>query len=257
MLVLNRILYFLLTSFAFFALFTNDSLIASPLDAFPIEIQNQLKPFLMNESHPIKRKLDRLFKKTRVTESPETFEKAGFGKPHLRKSTNIVIGKHKDFKGYIFKVYLDSQPKIADWDLWITRIKGAEAIQSCIRRHGFQHFSVPKKWIYLLPTNCTSKGPNPKTSILIVEDMNILDSKSNLQAFKTKITPKILRELYLIISEECLIDSVFPDNIPFTNNGRIAFIDTEHFHCDLPIPYEKLTKHLSPYLQIIWSNLTK
>ena len=211
----------------------------------------------MNDSHPIKRKLDKLFKKTRVTESPETFSKAGFGKPHLRKPTNIVIGKHKDFKGYIFKVYLDSQPELCDWALWISRIKGSLAIQSCIRRHGFQHFAVPKKWIYLLPTNCVSHGPNPKTSILIVEDMNILDSKSNLDAFKTKMTPKILRELYTIISEECLIDSVFPDNIPFTKRGRIAFIDTEHYHCNQPIPYMKLTKYLSTSLQKIWVDLSK
>jgi len=218
----------------------------------------ELEPYFLPSDHPIKDRLDKLFNQIRATQSEAYFEKAGFGKPKMRKPTNIVIGRHAQFKNYIFKVYLDTQPPLNEWVNWIHRIKGARAIQSCLENRGFQSFCVPKKWIYPLPASPCPPGQfrfYRKNFILIVENMDIVSSKTNLKAFKNKITSQILQELYTILTEEGLIDSVYPDNIPFTNSGKLAFIDTEHHYPGTTIPYEKLTPYLSKEMQEFWKSL--
>lgn len=223
------------------------------------DVWEKLEPYFLPINHPIKRKLDRLFHKKRVTQSRDIFEQAGFGNAEMRKPTNIVVGKHPDFKGYLFKVFLDTQPPVCEWCHWLKRIEGAQAIQDCITTHGFQHFRVPKKWIYPLPAE-----PSPpytshyhrKNFILIVEDMQILSKEENLKAFKKNMRPKILRELYTILTEEGLIGSVYPKNIPFTHKGDLAFIDTEHHHIQ-PVPYHKLTRFLSAEMRDYWQTLTE
>lgn len=223
------------------------------------DLWQELEPYFLPHDHPIKARLDTLFNKIRATQSESHFEKAGFGKPKMRKPTNIVIGRHEQFKNYLFKVYLDTQPPLSEWVNWVHRIKGARAIQMCLERHGFQNFCVPNKWIYPLPPEPSPPNQNRfhrKNFILIVENMNILSPKANLKAFKNKVTSQILQELYVILTEEGLIDSVYPDNIPFTKNGQIAFIDTEHHYFGRSIPYEKLTPYLSKEMQEFWQNLT-
>lgn len=226
----------------------------------PPQLWSELEPYFLPDKHPIKSRLDWLFKHIRATQSEENFEKAGFDKPRMRKPTNIVIGRHSRFKDYIFKVYLDTQPPLCEWDNWVKRIEGARAIQACLDRHGFCHFSVPKKWIYPLPLD-PSPPESPhfhrKNFILIVEKMDILPSKSNLKAFKEKITSEILQELYTILTDEGLIDSVYPDNIPFTTCGKLAFIDTEHRYPGRAVHYEKLTPFFSQKMQEYWQFLTE
>lgn len=224
------------------------------------DLWEELKPYFLPIQHPIRTGLDQLFQTIRATQSPDHFEKGGFGKPVLRKPTNVVIGEHPSFKKVIFKVFLDIQPQLSEWILWIHRIDGARAIQECINRHDFLQFIVPNKWIYPLPLNPSPPDHpkiNRKNFILIVQKMNILPPKENLKAFKEKITPQLLDQLYIILTEEGLIDSVYPDNIPFTKEGKIAFIDTEHRYPGRAVPYEVLTPYLSADMQKYWHALIK
>lgn len=231
----------------------------TPFPHIPQELREELTPYLLPEEHPIKEKLDRLFSSMRVTQSEKQFEKAGFGKPMLRDPTNIIVGEHPDFEGFLFKVYLDTQPSLEEWVLWRLRIEGALAIQECINRHRFEHFIVPNKWIYCLPPDPSPPEKerfNRKNFILIVEKINLLPGNKMKRAFKRNITPEFLQELYTLMSEEGLIDSVFPSNIPFTVDGKIAFIDTEHRYPGREVPYEKLLPYLSKKMQREWIALT-
>lgn len=223
-----------------------------------LELWDTLQPYFLPENHPIKAKLDKLFKRERLILSKETFEAAGFNKIKMREPTNIIIGKHPSLKGYILKVYLDSQPAVVEWANWMDRITGAEGIRSCIKRHSYQkHFKVPHKWIYPLPASPSPPDDplyNRKNFLLVVEDMRILSYTENKEAYRKKMTPELLNALYTILNEEGLLDSVYIDNIPFTEDGRIAFIDTEHHHKG-PIRYEKLTGFFSPAMQQHWQRL--
>ena len=223
----------------------------------PPALWEDLKPYFLPVNHPIKANLDRLFHRNRATLSLESFKNAGF-QARFHSRVNLVIGQHAQFQGYLFKVYLDTQPDICEWSNWVRRIEGAHAIKACIKRHGYKHFSVPSKWIYPLPQDPSppfSEKYHRKNYILIVEDMHLVNSTQNLKSFKKKMTPQLLKELYTILSEEGLIDSVYPDNIPFTKRGQIAFIDTEHHHL-APIPYDKLTPFLSADMQDYWQSIT-
>ncbi|MCE2983922.1 MAG: hypothetical protein LW832_10215 [Parachlamydia sp.] len=215
-----------------------------------------LEPYFLPPDHPLKPKLDRLFSK-RVTLSKETMEKAGFKKIHLRQPTNIVIGRHADLKGYLVKAYLDTQPPLIDWVNWVNRIKGAQTIQEMIDKYQMKDFLVPKKWIYPLPEHPSppnQSGYHRKNFILVVEDMHILQDEDNRKAFQNKMTPARLKRLFILFTEGGLIDSIYPDNIPFTKKGKIAFIDTEHFHC-WPVNVLRFKQFLSPAMQEAWQNL--
>lgn len=65
-----------------------------------------------------------------------------------------------------------------------------------------------------------------------------------------------LEALYTMLSENLLIDSTFIDNIPFSKDGRIAFIDTEHYNSTLKeVCYEMVGAQLSPNMQEHWNQL--
>jgi hypothetical protein len=238
-------------------------LFSSPLQAnetypynpyVPLEVWEELEPYFLPAHHPIKSKLDRLFKSERVIASKESFESAGFAKVHLRQPTNIVVGKHPRLEGYLIKAYLDNQPLHGEWQNWLRRIHGAQAIRANLRKHHFKQFKVPHKWIYPVPFQ-SHLSSSAKHFILVVEDMRILSAADNLKAYRKKMTPELLDALYVILTEEGLIDSVYPDNIPFTKDGHIAFIDTEHHHV-WPIKYDRLTPFLSKSMQNYWQKKT-
>ncbi len=224
----------------------------------PLEIWQKLEPFFLPANHPIKAKLDRIFHSQRVTLSKETFEEAGFGKVKERKPTNIFVGNHPELKGFIIKVYLDTQPALKEWENWIDRIQGAKAIRDFIQQRGYTKlFKVPQKWIYPLPiwpSPPNNSLYNRKNFILIVEDMDILDHKDCLHAYKTEVTPEILDALFLNLKEVGLLDSTHAANVPFTKDGRMAFIDTEHHH-KWPVPYFGIKCYFSNPMQAYWQKL--
>lgn len=217
----------------------------------PVEIWNEVEPYFLPIEHPVKKKLDRIFQKKRVTLSEQTFVEAGFTITRLNRPINAVVTGHKDLKGYLVKVYLDTQPAIPDWQMWLRRIKGVEIIQECLDKHQFKDFVLPKKWIYPLPANPSppiNEAYNRKNFILVVEDMHILDNKKNAKAYKEMLTPNVLNDLYTILTECGLTDCIWIGNMPFTKKKKIAFIDTELFHNGVP-EFEKLKIFFSEPMQ--------
>lgn len=231
----------------------DSSLIDYPYNPYiPIEVWLELKPYFLPLNHPIKKNLDHIFQDNkRVTLSEETFVEAGFSITRLNRPINAIVSGHKELKGYLVKVYLDSQLALPEWQMWIRRIKGIEVIQQCLNQHGFTQFVLPKKWIYPLPTEPSpplSEAYNRKNFILVVENMHILNQKENAKAYKEKMTRCLLSALYTVMLECQLTDCVWIGNMPFTKKGKIAFIDTELFHNGLP-DFERLKKYLSPPMQ--------
>lgn len=217
----------------------------------PIETWLELKPYFLPLNHPIKKKLDYLFQDKRVTLSEETFVEAGFSITRLNRPINAIVTGHEALKGYLLKVYLDSQLALPEWHLWMRRIKGVKVIQQCLNKHGFTQFILPKKWIYPLPAEPSpplSEGYNRKNFILVVEDMHILNHKENAKAYQEKMTRRLLNALYTVMLECQLTDCVWIGNMPFTRKGKIAFIDTELFHNGIP-NFQRFKKYLSPPMQ--------
>lgn len=77
--------------------------------------------------------------------------------------------------------------------------------------------------------------------------MGLLSDSKNEEAWEStkKIRKSKLEALFHLLKEEKLIDSVYIDNIPFSRNGKITFIGTEHYHSD-----EKTARYVSADIPI-------
>lgn len=224
-------------------------------------IHEIISPYLMPDDHPIKDDLDTLFGNYRATFNLDTLKKAGFDKAFPRKFTRLIVTRHPRFAGYIFKIYLDVQRYHSDkseYTQWIARVKGAEAIREYIQHTGTEHlFKVPHAWIYALPAKpkCP-EGYMPKDYILIEEDMDLISSEENKLLWASdEIEPSLLDAVFALVGEIGLDDCLKPDNLPFGEDGRIAFIDTESY--GKKVKYKHLTSFLSEQNQEYWKQLIK
>jgi len=215
-----------------------------------------LRPYFLPHDHVLKHALDKIFSEKRVTASFDSIEKAGFKCKALRKWNNAIVAKHSKMKGYFFKMYGDDQAGFMDYPYWLARIQGTRVIQRSIDKLGYQHiFKVPKKWIYPLPNHTDNINPNERNFILVCEDMKTVSKEFNYERWRSAwVTHQLLDAVYAILTDAGLLDSVYVDNMPFCKDGKIAFVDTEHF-CKWPVPYRKMLPFLSRSNQAYWQSL--
>lgn len=243
----------------FLFLISAHSILLGENDSFKDEI---LKPLLLPNSHPVKGKLDKIFSESRASLNLETLTKAGFKKSKPRNITKIVVTNHSSMPGYIFKLYLDSQGEFvegAELEYLLKRIEGANIVRKVIADYGLgSFFSVPQKWIYKIPSHhLPPLGCIQRRYLLVVEDMNIYSKSKNMKIWKSnKVTYDLLDKLYLILKESCLSDCAKPSNIPFTIDGRIAFIDTQNYNYPI-IDYDRLEPYLSKKNRSYWKSITQ
>lgn len=229
----------------------------------PLLIASELqKEMVMADDHPIKSQLDALFSSSRVTLNLKTLREAGFDRAKPRKFTKLIVTKHPSFPGYVFKLYLDAQrphKNTAEDQFWKMRVEGANQIRAYIEDYQLESlFKVPQKWIYRLP-----KHPRPpegyylRKTILVEEDMDLLSNKENEETWKSDlITYSLLDALYLILRDIGLKDCCRPENIPFSSDGRIAFIDTQT-HGSKTVNFSQLNPYLSPKNKRYWKMVSK
>ncbi len=217
--------------------------------SFSEEAWLDAQPYLLPMNHPLKAKLDKLFK-THITQNSASLKKAGFEQSKARNWSHTIVSKNDKLKGYYFKLFTDDQRNIDSYGILKKRIIGAKRLQHAIDRHGHQKlFKVPLKWLYLIP-NYSS----PNYFILIAEDCHLISSEGNLARWKNVNDPNLLTVLYTLIKEEGLSDSIYPINLPFNMSGQICFIDTEH-NQEWPVRFEKLTPFFSTKMQKHWVSL--
>ncbi len=267
--LINRLIFFALAFLTIAGLIGAETLAShSPHECFQRgkikkkSISTELAPFLMKKHHPIKSRLDALFSSARVTLNMKTLTKAGFIKAKPRKFTKLIVTRHPSFPGYIFKLYLDAQrphKNLPEHEFWKMRVDGANKIRAYLAQYRLEaEFKVPYKWIYLLPKHpLPPEGYYQRQSILVEEDMEILSDRKNKQAWASKaVTRELLDTLYLILEELGLRDCAKPDNIPFSKDGRIAFIDTQT-HGSKTVHFFKLNGSLSPKNRKYWKSIVQ
>lgn len=221
------------------------------------EVWEAVSPYFLLEDHPIKPQLEKIFSTKRITLNKKKLKKAGFEVFSQGFWSHVTIAKHKKLNGYVLKIYVDSEiVDVQDWAKWIERIEGAKAVRKAIKNHGFHTiFKVPHKWIYPLlpePSPPNTSKYQRKNFILIAEDMNVYSEKKNRKLWKTSsMTKDKLDAIYTIVNEVGLLDVVYDFNLPFSKDGKLAFIDTELHHI-WPIPFGRMTKYLTPPLQAHW-----
>lgn len=221
------------------------------------QVWESVFPYLLPVDFPIKEHLDALFSSKRVTESFDSLKEAGFTNAVPRRRTFIIVTKHPDFPGYVFKLFVDEQPyhkNKPEHKWWIDRIDGVQRIQEIIDQQDWnEFFKTPKKWIYQLPDYPSPpQGLTRKNFILIEEDMQILDLQSNEEAWKN-ISFDLLEKVYFIVETAGLRDSKI-DNIPFSYDGKLSFLDTQEIN-KWPVAYHRIARFLSGEKLAFWLNL--
>lgn len=221
----------------------------------------EIKPYLIPNNHPIKKRLDAIFSQSRVLADWDSLMAAGFSALPPQPNTQIIVAKHPDLPGYVIKTYLDTQAyfrnRPEDYH-WIRRIRGARLIQKYLKKYRYRNLlKVPKKWIYLLPTHPSfPQHQLQKKTLLIAEDMEIFDEKTNEALWGSEqVTTELLDALYKITTDLGLRDSAKPSNCSFSKDGKAAFVDTEIYHRN-GVRYDKLTPHLSPTMRAYWEEMT-
>lgn len=259
--LLNSFLFFFL--FYIFAVEANQAYKTEDNPSLYINdaIWKEVRHYLIPNDHPIKENLDQIFSSSRVLANQESMRLAGFTSPQPQPETKVVVTKHRDLPGYIFKAYLDVIKNIrgnSEYIYLIKRIRGALLVQKSIKTHHYEHlFKVPQKWLYLLPDHFPPPPCcNHKMFILVEEDMDIFNNSENKKLWGSElVTKELLRALYTVAYEVGLAD-IKPDNCPFSKDGKVAFVDTQG-HGKRRIDYNKLTFYLSPPMQAYWKNLNQ
>jgi len=70
------------------------------------------------------------------------------------------------------------------------------------------------------------------------------------------VDDSLIENLFALISQLGLNDSIYIDNIPFNKKGEVCFIDTEHYG-HWPISYRRLNGALTAKARKKWRTLYK
>ncbi len=239
------------------------SLLEANLQENPLldaRIISQISPYFLPLDHPMKPKLDAIFSRSRALQNEQTLIDAGF--IHLagpRPYSYIIVVRHPEIPGYVFKLYLDCDPRsrknVPHWK-WLTmRCAGAKQIRKIIKQKNIRHFIVPDKWLYVLPVYPYSSVMNPEIVILMETDVQPESRDVTERMWKTGITREHLDELYTIVKHGYGGQGTLAlaSNVPYTKSGKFAFTDTEDPQTD---PKLKNAKHyLSKEMGLYWDSL--
>jgi len=222
--------------------------------------KKRLRPYLLPINSPIKSALDEIFTTQRATANQFTFANAGFTTIATQPRSFIVVGKHPALPNQLVKAYLDDEMRQKEgypgWIWLANRCKGARKIEKVLKKHRFTKFTVAKKWIYPLPLKpAPSRGGAKRryNEVLVVTDMKLASKEESLNAWKN-MTKEDLDALYIIICSAGG-SSYREDNIPYTQDGTFAFIDTEY--PDRSPDFKSILPYLSSEMQTYWRKLVR
>ncbi len=222
------------------------------------ETRRSAAPYLLPLDHPIKPAVDEIFLRSRVVDDERTLKDAGFEIIAAMPGSFVIVARHPAIPGYVFKLYLDSESRCKDGipnHLWlIRRCIGAAFIRNFIERKKIRYFTVPDKWLYILPWQHPSFGPSRSPLILIATDMQLVSEEATRMAWKTHVSRRHLKELYMILKRGHGSKRIV-ENIPYTKQDMFAFTDTEY-----PIRKIRLSKvkpFFSDEMQDYWERLTR
>ena len=245
-----KLLFFFMLSMAFFSV----GYAYEKPENISQELWDSIAPYFLPEDHPLKPKMDKIFGKKTVTKNSKTVNRAGFYNSEPGKYSKVIVSKHPSLKGFVVKMYLDSNNQVNDGEKFRERIWGAEKIKSAMEAHSFGDvLKVPQKWIYPIQIFSDS-GLFPKQFVLVAEDMYPYSYDKSLKMWKYKTTKRQLKAVFVILTTVGLPDCSYAFNIPFCKDGKLAFLDTEQWGL-WPVHYQRMHRYLKGDRLTYWISL--
>lgn len=181
--------------------------------------------------------LSALFRDPRMFESRHAWRDAGFSVVDRSNNGKIMVASHSSVPGLLFKKYTTDISQSDQTKNYERRVEGAKRLRSFADSKHLRHVVIPHKWLLELPR------PFRKEHVLVVERFDLMSDDQTKAAFY-RIDPTILMDLCAMLHQFRGMDSN-AKNVPFVVDGRIAFIDTEHWDRSTRKSY---LHHLGDYL---------
>jgi hypothetical protein len=164
-----------------------------------------------------------LFTDPKMFASFDRFRAAGFSLVEHAEN-KIMAGSHKQLKGYLVKKYNNDRSGKMQLLNYMHRIEGARLLRAFITERCFQCVIAPHKFLYELPPAF------PERYLVIAEKLDLVSRRDTERAYE-RLARKQARELSTILYYFRGLNSTAA-NLPFTEDDKIAFIDTERWHHD-------------------------
>lgn len=172
---------------------------------------------------PIVKRLPELFTNRKMFGSFDRFADEGFSLVDHAEN-KILSGGHRKTPGYLFKKYDDDKDSESQISNYLHRIEGARLLRTFIAERRFKGVVAPQKWLYELPKDFSERY------LIVVEKLDLVGEGDTLRNY-ARISKDQLRELATVLYYFRGLNSTAA-NLPFTEDGQIAFIDTERWHHD-------------------------
>jgi hypothetical protein len=188
--------------------------------------------------------LGQLFRDPGMFDSRDAWRDAGFEVFERSDPNKVMVARHAAARGYMFKKYTarKSFPSEDQTENYQRRIEGAQRVRELIADRGLRGVVAPEKWLHELPGSFGSRGH--ASHVLIVEEVPLMDQDATKRAYGD-ISKDTLRDLCVVLHAFKGLDSI-AKNLPFATDGRIAFIDTEHW--DRHWSRKELKLHIGSHL---------
>jgi len=192
--------------------------------------------------------LKALFRDASMFDSRSAWGAAGFLVIDRANNGKIMVARHPSVQGLLFKKYVSSFSQTGQLENYERRIEGAKRLRDFVDKSRFDRVVVPRKWLLELPRSFFRK----ESYVLAVEQLDLLGDEPTVAAYN-RIDPIGLKELCTVLFHFRGMDSS-AKNLPFVADGRIAFIDTEHWDRGNSKPY---LHQVSEYLMADHRKLAK
>lgn len=172
--------------------------------------------------------LDALFVDPDMFDSRRAWQRTGFEVLDPAKVTECMVAAHPLAPGYLFKKYANDISLKEQRKNYEMRLAGAGGLAKFIATERLSHVVVPQKHLHELPKKFRSH--DRPSYILVVERLDILGKDESARRYGDIAEP-VLRELLRVLVAFKGLDSN-SKNVQFTRDGRIAFVDLEHWDRD-------------------------
>ena len=167
--------------------------------------------------------------------SCKRFSKEGFTVYEKGRKNGVMVASHPSLSNFLVKKYENKFSHEDQLKNFLCRINGARILNDFIKLNNFKHITVAQKWLYPLPEAFSDSQTGERAYVLIVEKLPIRSggdhSQENIARMYAAINKETLKELCTVLYYFRGLDSDW-DNLPFTYQNQIAFVDTENWEDD-------------------------
>lgn len=194
--------------------------------------RREVADFLLPADHSAKPLLDRICQSPLDFFDGAALERAGFQSADRRcrqVSEYFMVFSHPEVPHYLFKAYrpIGDDPGRARHHLtaYLTRARNAREMKRYVEERGFSYIAVPNKWLYPLPSQFATPELPFGHYLMVVDRLSFLSNQESRQFYQT-IPEQAMRELVEIWFDHPRFEGGLY-NVPVTEEGKIAIIDTE------------------------------